>query len=896
MNSNQILIVLQLIACCGIPASTSAQCWIYKYSGTSSWLNGVSFSDQNHGFIVGDDGIVRQTTNGGASWQGHNFKIASPFYAVDCVDSTTVTIVGYSPDDAAGTIYHTTNGGTSWSRQNSTTPEVLYGVDFLNRDTGFAVGSGGTILLTTNGGASWRPRDSGTLIDLRGVSFLTKRVAIAVGGYGVILRTTNTGLTWTTVQNGLGALNAVTFVDSSVGYIVGTNGTILKSTNSGLDWVNLSINSEYFFYAVSFIDANRGTAVGYNQGNGIVAHTTDGGVLWQRIPIPNNALFGVAVHDATIGTAVSWNGGILREFDDCSQAGWFAPELPSDGSLYEPLSTSFSVVRSLTLQWNLLPDINVKGTVVQLATDSTFASAVVVNTLVTLKASLITRKLTVPNLLPGTTYFWRLKINYEDGSSTAWTPVWRFTTATGSISGEVFEDANRDSIWNPEERSLAGWQVDLIGNVKNSLLTDSLGRFRFEGMGSGSYTVAAGLPLVWTCTVPPDTVYHISLNGGDSVSGLRFGNYFPWNTVSGTVFNDLNENGLQDVGEPGLAQWRVRVEGNANDSVVTDGNGNFSFPHLTLGTMIFTPAVQQSWEQINPQLGAGHTLILNSFDQHYTGKDFSIHRIPPRVKMGLFVKDSTSFAHRSIWWGARPGATRSIWGADTIATTADFSEGEFDLPPQVPGLFDARFENPSVNENQFGYGSWTDMRSYTSPTQADTYYVTFSPAYIYGGDYPMTFQWSKAAIESSYAGPVQMRDYLGNTADMKLSDYFLVIDPTVTAVTIIAQRPRLPVVAVEESPQELPGKFALMQNFPNPFNPSTVIRYQIPEGGTQHAVPVRLVIYNVLGEVVAVLVDEMQDVGYKSVEWDAKNVPSGVYFCRLTAGTFTGVRKMLVMR
>jgi hypothetical protein len=127
--------------------------------------------------------------------------------------------------------------------------------------------------------------------------------------------------------------------------------------------------------------------------------------------------------------------------------------------------------------------------------------------------------------------------------------------------------------------------------------------------------------------------------------------------------------------------------------------------------------------------------------------------------------------------------------------------------------------------------------------------------------------------------------------------------PTVNAfnrIRIIAttEMPPLPPQGVEISnPQShIPYQFGLEQNYPNPFNPVTVIRYEIPDGGTQYVVPVRLVIYNVLGQEVATLVDEMQEAGYKSVEWDASNVTSGVYFYRLTSGSLTDIKKLVVLK
>jgi hypothetical protein len=88
-----------------------------------------------------------------------------------------------------------------------------------------------------------------------------------------------------------------------------------------------------------------------------------------------------------------------------------------------------------------------------------------------------------------------------------------------------------------------------------------------------------------------------------------------------------------------------------------------------------------------------------------------------------------------------------------------------------------------------------------------------------------------------------------------------------------------------------PEVFALYQNYPNPFNPVTTIRYAVPVGGV-----VSLKVYDILGTEVATLVEGMQVPGYKSVSWNASSTSSGIYFCRLTAGNFSAVEKLLLIK
>ncbi len=90
---------------------------------------------------------------------------------------------------------------------------------------------------------------------------------------------------------------------------------------------------------------------------------------------------------------------------------------------------------------------------------------------------------------------------------------------------------------------------------------------------------------------------------------------------------------------------------------------------------------------------------------------------------------------------------------------------------------------------------------------------------------------------------------------------------------------------------EVPLAHFLGQNYPNPFNPVTTIRYGLPEDGH-----VRLVVSDILGREVAVLVDQKESAGYKAVMFETSRHASGVYFYKLTAGTFTDIKKMIVTK
>jgi hypothetical protein len=88
----------------------------------------------------------------------------------------------------------------------------------------------------------------------------------------------------------------------------------------------------------------------------------------------------------------------------------------------------------------------------------------------------------------------------------------------------------------------------------------------------------------------------------------------------------------------------------------------------------------------------------------------------------------------------------------------------------------------------------------------------------------------------------------------------------------------------------------LGQNYPNPFNPVTLIRYSVAGQDNILSYRVSLKVYDVLGQIVATLVDETRAPGAYDAQWDATDVPSGLYFYRLQAGSFSDVKKMMLMK
>ncbi len=133
----------------------------------------------------------------------------------------------------------------------------------------------------------------------------------------------------------------------------------------------------------------------------------------------------------------------------------------------------------------------------------------------------------------------------------------------------------------------------------------------------------------------------------------------------------------------------------------------------------------------------------------------------------------------------------------------------------------------------------------------------------------------------------------GSRALLRLPGHYEITDALVSDLNHVAVVPNINCV---EKDANLPQEYALHQNYPNPFNPVTQISFSLPSAGE-----VTVQVYNLLGQRVRSLVSGFYEAGNHSVDWDGANeagkqVSSGVYFYRLTAGSFTETKKMVLLK
>jgi len=176
-----------------------------------------------------------------------------------------------------------------------------------------------------------------------------------------------------------------------------------------------------------------------------------------------------------------------------------------------------------------------------------------------------------------------------------------------SISGQKFNDLNGNGTKDAGEPGLSGWTINLDtganGSVDATTMTDTSGNYTFS-VGPGIYRIRESGQIGWsqTTTNPVD----FTVVSGQNVTGVDFGN-FNLGQISGKKYEDLNGNGEDDTGEPGLWGWLIYIDTNNNGqldsgerSTSTDPTGHYTFSDLGPGTYIIREQNNEGWAQTDP--------------------------------------------------------------------------------------------------------------------------------------------------------------------------------------------------------------------------------------------------------------------------------------------------------
>ena len=217
----------------------------------------------------------------------------------------------------------------------------------------------------------------------------------------------------------------------------------------------------------------------------------------------------------------------------------------------------------------------------------------------------------------------------------------------------------------------------------------------------------------------------------------------------------------------------------------------------------------------------------------------------------------------------------TIAGEETSSANWDIQDYPLAPIPPASDYIDVAITHPEW-EFVLGDRFMSDIRPITTWDEIQEYTLTFTGS----GDLPLTWVYENIPETEDIIFTYGDTDY--NLRE--LDELTISIDGYGVGLLRIGQ-------VLSSTEFHIPTEYALNSAYPNPFNPTTTIGYSVPAPSS-----LLLAIYNINGQLVETLVNTQMEAGYHTIEWDADNQPSGLYFVRMVAGNFVSTQKVLLLK
>ena len=723
-----------------------------------------------------------------------------------------------------------------------------------------------SVLSILVGQQSWQfqnPQPQGN--DLKAVSFYDRNNGWAVGAIGTILRTTDGGTSWQLQNAGTtGYLYAVAALSPTTCLVGGPAGLIFKTTNGGSSWTQISTNISYGYMSFCFVNSNVGYAVALL--GGTVSKTTDGGNSWININTGfAQALYDVSFSDVSSGWIAGGSGfygspSFMARTTD-GGANWTQQTVPTSYGFY-------GVCAMDSLGWAVGYD----GVILRTTNGGKAWTTSVAGNVLTYDLNSVSFRrykgyrgspdslVGVAVGANGTTFMSR------DGGIT-WTQIMGDFEAKKTLrkvqmldslywyavgeKDKILRTTNAGSQWAHLDNDVKPefWGVAFTDSSHGIAVGDSA--TQAGGWTDGKIYATSDGGKHWNRSASfPNTTFqgaHYPVSGTAYAAG-----YDGRNAIVAKTSNAGTTWTLQTLTNFQGRLWSVFFHNALSGVVVGDS-----------GVVLTTSDGGNTWTRRST--GTTKNLFFVYFS-------YNLPSAPPSDTgyVGYAVGSSGTVLKSkdggSSWGPVTSPTTSSLYGVTIIPRKAIWIVGSGKIyKSTVDGVFTAQ---TSPVSNTDAISAVDENRACIAGALGNLIQTTD------GGK-----TWVQQIITSNTLRSVY---FVSSSAGWIVGEAGAVLRITGSLVSDVRE---------DRSSGVIPTSFTLNQNYPDPFNPSTTIRFGIP-----YQKKVQLKVFDLLGREVATLVDSRLEAGSYSVKWDASGYSSGVYFYVLQAEDVLVSKKMLLVK
>ena len=903
-----------------IVTTADGQAWQVVKQADITALNArkIKMFDQNNGAIIGGTEFLK-TTDGGITW---TIIYQNPDVAWNngTIFNESVAYTG----STKGYIYKTVNGGIDWTMVGDTASFGAEGINDINAvtaDTVYAITNKKSVLKTTNGGQTWL-RVAQFTDNLMNIAFASTRVGVvATSSKAITWYTVDGGTTWT--KNDISTLfpdtcTMITVFSVSASapgnfLFVGSHTCKFLSADSGKTYTRVgdfTIETTSLRTA-QIVDAN--TMVACSQ-NGGVQLSTDGGASWSERPIPCNQIIYRSAYflNSEVGFVLAQNGQ------------WF--RTVNGGITWIPINPwpwiKFSNIVSTSADKFIVT--GAVGGEIAVSTDKGVSWSYPDNSLVVLRGGITKCKFINQNIGYLATSTGELYKTANGGLD------WSFISSpfyANANSFYSFNCINEDTLFAGSEKGALIYSYDgganwtkvtcsshfiydiwpLSGN--KIIVVEGVGTFGVLDIATNTFTEkVSGAGDQYAITVRDNVVIVVSklnifrttLDQLDTLTAV----YTSDNSSQDEFFDVefFNDSLVYVVGEGGiiLKSADTGLTWTKEDSItgltyrsiytgkkslwVAGDNGiivklNLGYPELTI-----TEAIAD----------ANSDFIPDRLDQTITVKGYIATPNFSSAGMGYGLQDqaagiylSTASALATLNLGDEVEITGTIRQVNGLSEIAPITEAEIILLSTGNPLDTLSIKIADIGES---FENRLVMIKDVRLTEGSTWPAEGSDKNLTITDSTDTLVMridQDTDLDGWAESPILTFDVVGiitqSTTKIPADDGYQIMPRFQTDI----KKHGDDAVELEARPRA----FALYQNYPNPFNPTTTISFDLPED-----VRVNLIVFNLLGQQVAVLKNEPISAGSYNINFNASGLASGIYFYRIQAGEHQSWKKMVILK